>query len=284
MKHIRILYITAVVLFIITVGLLGYQNYNENMTLKIATTTSVDNTGLLDILVEKFESETHYTVKVIARGTGAAVDLAKNGEVDAILVHAPELEMEFVSQGYGINRTTLWYNYFILAGPEDDPANVSMADDIYDAFTRIYIAGENGLTKFFSRGDNSGTNIKELKIWNNTDYHPSSANNSWYLETGTGMSATLTTASESKGYTLSDFGTFTKLFSEKTIDLISLHTGDQILYNPYSYIIVSPEMYPKTNIKAAQDFLNFLTKPSTNELVNNLKVGDTPLFTVIDKP
>ena len=246
----------------------------------LATTTSVENTGLLDMLITEFETQYDYEVKVMALGTGAAIQRGYDGEADAVLVHAPELEMEFVDAGYGINRTTLWYNYFTVIGPLDDPANVSGASSAAEAFERIYNAAENGTFEFYSRGDNSGTHIKELSIWENGSLSP--FGKVWYKEVAGGMSSTIVVCNENIGYTLSDLGTYTQMEgASEDFQLTSLFSSGEILYNPYSYMIVSLEKYDGLNYEGATTFLNFLLHPDTIEMVQNFKMGDTVLFNPI---
>lgn len=283
MKLTRIAIISLIMALLLITAYSIYQHNENERVVMLATTTSVENTGLLDMLINEFYKISDYEIRVIPRGTGVALGLAYDGEVDAILVHAPEQEQEFVDAGYGINHTTLWYNYFIIVGPQDDPANISQANSAVEAFSKIYDAGELGLVEFYSRGDNSGTHIKELSIWGNTSYSPN-IDNDWYKETGTGMTATLQVSNENFAYTLSDLGTFTQVNAATDgFDLDLLYSGDEILFNPYSYALVSPEMYPDVNSEGAMEFLEFLILPSTIELVRNYQVYETVLFTPIDQ-
>lgn len=246
----------------------------------LSTTTSVENTGLLDYLITAFEKTHNYTVKYTAVGSGAAIQLARDGEVDAVLVHAPDLEKKLILDDYSDQRHTLWYNYFSIVGPEGDPANVSQASDAVQAFERIYRAGNASRATFFSRGDQSGTNLKELEIWNATKY-TINPKFSWYYATGTGMSATLTASdSRSDSYVLTDAGTFaTVQASSSAIDKQILFGQDPMLYNPYSYLIINSTTTGTTlNTAGAQVFLNFLDDPATDQLVLNYRVGDTILF------
>ncbi len=274
--------ITIVIILIAATGCTIYRNIENEKVVMLATTTSVENTGLLDMLINEFYEISDYEIMVIPRGTGIALGLAYDGEVDAILVHAPDLEQDFVDAGFGINHTTLWFNYFIIVGPESDPAKISQSNSASEVFSKIYEAGELGLAEFYSRGDNSGTHIKELSIWENTSYSPD-ISNTWYKETGTGMTATLQVSNENFAYTLSDLGTYTQVNATTGLDLIELYGGDEILFNPYSYALVSPEKYPEVNQEGAMEFLIFLTLPSTVELVRNYQVYETVLFTPIDE-
>ncbi|MHA2029102.1 MAG: substrate-binding domain-containing protein, partial [Candidatus Kariarchaeaceae archaeon] len=180
-----------------------------------------------------------------------------------------------------LSKTTLWFNYFIIVGPTDDPANASDADTVERAFERIKSAGEADDIDFYSRGDSSGTHLKELAIWDNAGIERPSANSNWYFETGSGMSDTLNVADEKNAYTLSDLGTYLQIKENSGLQLTVLYDEDASLYNPYSYIIVSPEKFDNLNTKAATTFLEFLQEQSTVDLVNNYKVADTVLFTPI---
>ena len=274
-----------IAIVIILISILGFSIYylsqeDENV-LTLATTTSVENSGLLDKLISEFEKSHDIVVKVTAKGSGAAVDLAKRGEADAVLIHAPDLEAEFMNEGFGFSKTTLWFNYFIIVGPCDDPANISEAKTVEEAFARLKTAGDDGKIEFYSRGDNSGTNLKELAIWDSSNISLSSTDESWYFETGSGMSATLLVADEKNEYTLSDLGTYLQIKENSGLQLNVLYDGDEGLYNPYSYIIVSPDKFDNLNTKAATTFLEFLEEENTIELVNNFKVADMVLFTPI---
>ncbi|NOX96806.1 MAG: solute-binding protein, partial [Nitrospirae bacterium] len=169
--------------------------------IKMATTTSTENSGLLDVLLPAFEQRYGIRVYAIAVGTGKALKLAENGDVDLVLVHAPRLEKEFVKKGFGIDRTGVFYNDFVVLGPKEDPARVKNLKKVVDVFKKI----ARGKFTFISRGDNSGTYTKEMDIWKQADISPKGL---WYLETGQGMGTTLTIANEKKGYCLSDRGTF----------------------------------------------------------------------------
>ncbi len=243
----------------------------------LATTTSVDNSGLLQMLIDRYlQDHPHLKVYVAAKGTGAALKIAADGDADAVLVHAEKKELEFMSEGYGINRTTLWYNYFVLVGPEEDPAKVANSSTIVDALSRI----AHTSSKFLSRGDESGTNIRELDLWNKTGINPKGT--PWYLETGTGMARTLVTASELGGYTLTDIGTFMQLKANSALKLVILFDSENPeLYNPYSYIIVNPVVHPQRNTARALDFLEFLM--SSADLVRNYKANGITLFHPIEE-
>lgn len=275
-------YLPVVMLLLIVVGgTIYYRDLEENVLI-LATTTSVENAGLFDILIAEYARENQVSIKIIARGTGAAIDLAERGEVDAILVHAPDLEMQFVNDGFGINRTTLWYNYFIIVGPENDPAGAMNTTDLNDAFKKIKLSGEASETAFYSRGDESGTHIKELQIWANSTIDIQNEKGNWYIETGSGMAATLTITNENLGYSLSDLGTFLQLRENLAgFELVVNEIPNDITFNPYSYILISPAKYSHVNVEEARLFLEFLKLESTNNLVRNYKVNNRTLFVPI---
>lgn len=268
------------VLAIITIlgisGLTFYHFSQPTEKLRLATTTSVDNTGLLEALIERFTTGKNIKVEVLAKGTGEALRLAEDGEVDAVIVHAPNLELDFINNGYGINRTTLWYNYFLLVGPSSDPVNASNAISVGDSFQRIYNAADSA-HPFVSRGDNSGTHVKEKQIWQSMNISVDTSL-SWYLESGKGMSSTLTTASQLEGYTLSDLGTYTDF--KDSLDLVPIYQKeDELLYNPYSFIAVNPDKYP-VNYALAMEFRQFLI--GSDSFVDAYRVNNEQLFIPID--
>ncbi|MCY3411124.1 MAG: substrate-binding domain-containing protein [Candidatus Heimdallarchaeota archaeon] len=268
---------SIVIAIIVLGGMYGYLSTQDNEErLFIATTTSVDNTGLLQLLITEFSNIYDINVSVSAVGSGTAIEYGRNGDVDALLVHAPDLEQELVDSGYAINHTTLWYNYFIIAGPVNDPANISHATSAQDAFDRI----RETRSPFYSRGDNSGTHLKEISIWDTVPN--ASIETDWYFETGSGMGATLLMANEQNGYVLTDHGTFTSYKADDTIpNLISHYNEDDSLYNPYSYMIISPMKYPDLNTENAKLFLEFLQSDKALAIVRGLKIGDTLLFTPV---
>lgn len=264
-------------------GFIVISNQNKGKTLLISTTTSVDNTGLLDYLAPMFKDYSGINLQWNPVGSGQAADLARKGDVDGTLIHAPSLEDGLIADGICVNHTILWYNYFLLIGPANDPANVSESANVTQAFTRIYNAGQNGLTTFYSRGDDSGTQIKELYIWNQTGLTPDAQKDSWYVETGAGMADTIRTANQFQGYTLSDAGTFAKnKAANSDITLVSLfNRDDQILYNRYSFLPINPAKFPSRHYDYALKFREFLLLQSTINAVENYTVANIPLFTPI---
>lgn len=238
----------------------------------LATTTSTQDSGLLDVLIPAFEKETDYKVKTIAVGSGAAIKLGEEGEADVILAHSPKAEEEFVAAGFGIERQIVMHNDFIIVGPPDDPARIAGMESAADALKRI--AESESL--FVSRGDESGTHTKELSLWEKAGIDP--AGKSWYQETGQGMGATLTVANEKNGYTLSDRGTY--LSQGDNLELVLALEGDPGLFNTYHVMVVNPERHSDVNVEGARAFAQFITRSDTQDIIRNFgveKFGE-PLF------
>jgi len=238
----------------------------------IASTTSTQNSGLFDILIPAYEKATCYGVKVeiIAVGTGKAIRLAKKGEADMLFVHDPFREEKFIVEGYGVNRRPVMHNEFIIAGPAKDPAKIKSVPTAVEAFEEI---AEKG-APFVSRGDDSGTNIRELDIWDDAGINPKGKG--WYFETGSRMGDTLLIADQKGAYTLSDMGTF--LNYESKIGLKVLFKGDQRLRNSYSVIAVNPDRFPKANYRGAMDFISFVTSREGQQAIARYKKHGMSLF------
>jgi len=249
-------------MFLLTLSfcLLGSCGVKEQSELILATTTSVQDAGLLEHLLPIFQKENACNVKVIAVGSGQAIRLAKDGNVDVILVHDPKSEEDFVKDGYGEKRVEIMYNDFVLVGPEEDPASITNQEDVTSALQKI-----NSLKKtFVSRADESGTHKKEKFLWKLAGLKPGGE---WYFESGTGMEATLRVANEKRGYCLTDRATF--LSHREELDLVILFEGDKNLLNQYSVIAVSAERFPEVNYQLAQKFVSFLTSEKGQELIRN---------------
>jgi tungstate transport system substrate-binding protein len=238
----------------------------------LATTTSTQDSGLLDVLVPMFELETGYTVKTVAVGSGAAIEQASRGDADVVLVHSPAAEQKMVDEGNGIERTLVMHNDFIIAGPTADPAGVREAERADDALKAV--AGAQAT--FISRGDDSGTHALELKIWDVTTIVP--AGQSWYQETGQGMGATLQVAGQKQGYTISDRATFLALGED--IDLELLLAGDPALLNVYHVIVVNPEIHTNVNATGARAFAAWITRGDIQQIIGEFGVAEfgEPLF------
>ncbi len=237
----------------------------------LATTTSTQDSGLLDAWIPMFEEEYPYSVKVIAVGSGKAMEMGRNGECDVMLVHSPGDEEKMVEEGYAVNRRAVMHNDFVIVGPPEDPAGVGSSVKASDAMQKIVKAG----AKFVSRGDNSGTHTKELSLWEEAGLAPSGP---WYMESGKGMGDTLRIVSQEKAYTLTDRGTFLKL--KKDLDLVVLLEGDPLLFNYYHVMEVNPERWPDVNQAGARAFSDFVTGRKAQELLETFGVKEygEPLF------
>jgi tungstate transport system substrate-binding protein len=238
----------------------------------VASTTSTQNSGLFDILIQAYEKFSKYQAKVevIAVGTGKAIRLAKKGGADVLFVHDPFREDKFIAEGYGVNRREVMYNEFAIVGPAKDPAKVAKAQTAIEAFEDI---AETGNT-FISRGDDSGTNIRELDLWDDVGINPKGK--SWYQEVGASMAITLERADKEGAYTLSDMGTFLKY--EPKLKLKVLFRGDPLLLNYYSVMAVCPDRFPRANYLAAMEFIAFVTSAEGQKLIAGYKKHGTNLF------
>ncbi|MEQ8789608.1 MAG: substrate-binding domain-containing protein [Pirellulaceae bacterium] len=243
----------------------------DSNTLTLATTTSTRDSGLLDLLVPLFEEQTGIEVKVVAVGSGQALELGRRGDADVLLTHAPEAEAKFMDDGHGGQRRAVMHNDFVLVGPASDPADVAGASTIADALRRI----ADSSSPFVSRGDESGTHMKELAIWKAAELAPEGDG---YISAGAGMAAALRMAGEKQAYTLSDRGTF--LAQGKSLDLKILHEGDSLLHNPYTVITINAEKHSAVNHRAAERFAEFLVSPAVQELIGQYGVEQygQPLF------
>ena len=237
--------------------------------LRLATTTSTENSGLLGELLPAFEKQHNVIVDVVAVGTGAALELGRNGDVDLVMVHAPGLEREFVGEGYGVERVGFMYNDFVILGPESDPAGIAGMESAADAFARI---AETGST-FISRGDNSGTHTKEKNIWAEAGVEP---DGSWYREAGQGMGAVITITNDQLAYTLADRGTYLAYRGDIGIDVAV--EGDPLLFNPYAVIAVDPEMHGHVKRDLAQALIDFVVSEEGQEIIGSYRVEGEQLF------
>ena len=241
----------------------------KERSIRLATTTSLENSGLLDVLLPEFQRKTGIEVQVIPMGTGKALRTARDGNCDVVLVHAPKAEAEFVTQGWGADRRRIMFNHFVIAGPGIDPAEVKGARTAEEAFRRIKATQST----FVSRGDNSGTHKKEMEIWGLVGVAPSGR---WYRSVGKGMGETLTMANEMRAYLLIDYGTFIK-FRNK-IELVALFEDGDTLFNPYGIIAVSPDRHPHVKHTAVLEFMEFLTSQDGRRLIRDFTVEGEVLF------
>ncbi len=225
----------------------------------LATTTSTQDSGLLDVLVPAFQQATGYVVKTVAVGSGQALQMGQDGNADVLLVHSPAAEMTFMAAGWGVDRRLVMHNYFQVVGPSADPAGIKGLTSAADAFKKIAAASAT----FVSRGDGSGTETKELAIWKTAGITPKG--NAWYLQSGQGMGPTLQIASEKGGYTLTDNATF--LANSARLSLAVLVQGDPVLLNIYHVISVNPAKWPKVNAAGAKAFADYLTSAAGQQLI-----------------
>jgi tungstate transport system substrate-binding protein len=230
----------------------------------LATTTSTQDSGLLDVLIPAFEKKTGYFVKTIAVGSGQAMAMGQKGEADVLLVHSPDAEKKFMADGNGVNRLIVMHNDYIVIGPSADPAAIKGAKGTVEAFKKIAAAG----SLFMSRGDNSGTHAKEQGIWKAAGIKPEGQK--WYQQTGLGMGQTLNVAAEKKGYTLADRGTWLSL--QQKLGLPILKEGDPILLNVYHVIGVNPTKWPKVNADGAKAFSDFMLSAETQGIIKTFGV------------
>ena len=238
--------------------------------LRVATTTSLYDTGLWDYLEPMFEERYSVELDIICAGTGIALEYGRRGDVDVITVHSKAREEQFVAEGYGVERVPFAYNYFLIVGPRDDPAGINgMRPE--DAFRKLM---ETGSGAFVSRGDDSGTHGKEKTIWKQAgyDYEALTKAGEWYIEVGRGMGPTLLMASEKQAYTLSDMGTF--LAYKGKLNLVPIIDKGDILLNVYSAIAINPEKNPKTKIEMASNLIGFLTSPEIQKLIGEYGVKE----------
>ena len=238
----------------------------------LSTTTSTQDSGLLDVLNPIFEKKTGYFVKTIAVGSGQAMAMGQKGEADVLLVHSPAAEKKFVAEGYGVNRRLIMHNDYIVVGPSGDPAKIKGAKPTVEAFKKV----ASGTALFLSRGDNSGTHAKEMGIWKAAGINPEKQK--WYQQTGLGMGQTLNVTSEKKGYTLADRGTYLAL--KKNLSLDILVEGDAILLNIYNVIEVNPAKWPKVNAAGGRAFADFMVSKEVQDIVKTFGVDKfgSPLF------
>jgi tungstate transport system substrate-binding protein len=237
--------------------------------IKLSTTTSTENSGLLKYLLPKFEAKTNSKVHVISVGTGKALELAKNGDVDVTLVHARASEYKFVAEGYGVNRRDVMYNDFIIVGPENDPAGIKGSKDVLDAMKKI----SDRKAKFISRGDNSGTDQMEKGYWKQVGTQPQGEA---YVSAGLGMGEVLNMAAELRAYTLTDRATYSA-YKAKT-GLVVAVEGDPKMFNPYGIIAVNPAKYPSINYKGASQLIDWITSDEGQKAIAAFKVDGQQVF------
>ena len=240
--------------------------------LLLVSTTSTQDSGLLDVLLPAFTAQTGYRVQLVAVGSGQALKIGEQGNADVILLHSPAAEKEFVANGFGIDRRLVMHNDFVIVGPLSDPATLRTQPTLDSVFKKIF----SSASTFVSRGDESGTHVKELALWKQAGLDPHGQ--PWYLETGQGQGATLSIASEKGAYALTDRGTF--LAYKSNVDLEILVEGDPFLLNVYHVITVNPEKFPNTNLEGAKAFADYITSPAGQKIIAEFDVKEfgQPLF------
>ena len=244
----------------------------DSKLIRIATTTSTENSGLLKYITPKFEESTGYKLHFIAVGTGKALQMGRDGDVDLMLVHAKEAELKFVAEGHGVKRHPVMYNDFVIVGPKSSASQFAEKSTIKEVLEHIAASQE----KFVSRGDDSGTHKKELSLWQTTDYMPNKKAGRWYIEAGQGMGKVLQMAAELDAFTMTDRGTW--LAYKDKIPLSIVFEGNPKLFNPYGIIAVNPKNYPDTNVKGAQSFIEWMTSAEGQSLIGEFKIVDQVLF------
>jgi tungstate transport system substrate-binding protein len=235
----------------------------------VASTTSTENSGLFGHILPMFEAETGIEVRVVAQGTGQALETGRRGDADVVFVHARAQEEAFVAEGYGVERFAVMYNDFVIVGPGDDPAGVRSADSAAAAMAAIAGAG----APFASRGDDSGTHVAEMALWDAAGIAPEGG---WYLSTGSGMGATLNTAVQVPAYALTDRGTWLSFENRGPLEIVV--EGDPVLFNPYGVILVNPERHPHVKAEQGQAFIDWIISDKGQEAIASYTVGGQQLF------
>jgi tungstate transport system substrate-binding protein len=238
----------------------------------VASTTSTEQSGLFKHLLPRFEQKTGVRVRVVALGTGQALDMARRGDADVVFVHDPAAEEKFVAEGYGLKRFPVMYNDFVLVGPKDDPAKVTGAQDVLEALRCI----EAARAPFVSRGDRSGTHAAELRLWQAAGVDLNKAKGPWYRDTGSGMGPALNTAASMGAYILADRGTW--LSFKNRGELAILLQGDARLFNQYGVILVNPARHPHVKKEWGQQFVDWLISPEGQQAIADYKIGGEQLF------
>lgn len=263
----RFLQIAALLVLLVIAGLPCHAFAVERI--RLATTTSTEASGLLRVLLPPFEESCQCRVDVIAVGTGKALKLGEFGDVDVVLVHARSLEDAFMASGYGSERRDVMSNDFVVLGPSQDPAAVLGSSDLVEALNKIARSG----AFFISRGDDSGTHVRERELWQAAGLTPEGR---WYLEAGRGMGEVLIMASERQGYTLSDRGTYLA-FKDK-VELQVVFSGDQRMINPYGVMMVNPVRHPHVKVDLSRSFIDFLISDQGQAIISNFNIADEQLF------
>jgi tungstate transport system substrate-binding protein len=247
-------------------------SYAQDKSIVVASTTSTQDSGLFEYLLPLFKKKTGITVKVVAQGTGQALDTGRRGDADVVFVHAKSAEEKFLAEGQGVKRFSVMYNDFVLIGPKSDPAGIKGMKDVAKAFQTI----KAKQASFISRGDRSGTNIAELKLWKDAAIDIDKDKGPWYKSIGQGMGAALNTANAGNAYVLSDRGTWIH-FKNKG-DLQILVEGDKRMFNQYGVMLVNPAKHPSVKKELGQQFIDYLISPEGQKDIANYKINGEQLF------
>jgi tungstate transport system substrate-binding protein len=263
---------TLVIFAALASSLVGTTGYAEEKSIVVASTTSTEDSGLFSHILPLFKAKTGIAVKVLAQGTGQALDTGRRGDADVVFVHAKSAEKRFVADGFGVKRYPVMYNDFVLIGPKSDPAGINGGKDIVAALKAIKEKG----APFISRGDRSGTHIAELNLWQAADIDVEMDRHPWYKSIGQGMGAALNTAVVSNAYVLSDRGTW--LSFKNRGDLTISVEGDKRLFNQYGVMLVNPERYAHVKTELGQAFIDWLISPEGQNAIANDKIDGEQLF------
>ena len=254
------------------VALLAFAAQAQDKFITVASTTSTEQSGLFGFLLPAFEKKTGIQVRVVALGTGQALDLARRGDADVVLVHAKSAEEKFLAEGYGVKRDPVMYNDFVLIGPKSDPAKIAGRKDILEALKKIQATQ----SPFVSRGDRSGTHLAELALWKDAGIEIDKSKGPWYRDTGQGMGPALNTASSLNAYILADRGTW--LAFKNRGDLAILVEGDKRLFNQYGVMLVNPDKHPTVKKDLGKTFIDWLVSPEGQKLIADYKIDGEQLY------
>ncbi len=260
-----------VVLTTLALSAVSPASWAQNF-ITVASTTSTEQSGLFKHLLPAYEKKTGVQVRVVALGTGQALDMGKRGDADVVFVHAKSAEEKFIAEGYGVKRLPVMYNDFVLIGPKSDPAKVAGGKDILEALRKV----KGAAAPFVSRGDRSGTHMAELALWKSSGIEIEKEKGPWYRDTGQGMGPALNTASSMNGYILADRGTWISFKNRG--DLAILVEGDKRLFNQYGVILVNPEKHKHVKKELGQAFIDWVVSPDGQKAIADYKIGGEQLF------
>lgn len=264
--------IRGTIVVLTMLGLLQGPAVAQQNFITVASTTSTEQSGLFKHMLPVFEKKTGIQVRVVAQGTGQALDMGRRGDADVVFVHDKVAEEKFVADGFGVQRFEVMYNDFVLVGPKADPAKIAGSKDIVEAYRKIAAAG----APFASRGDKSGTHAAELRLWKTAGIDPLTGKGAWYRETGSGMGPTLNTASAMNAYSFTDRGTW--LSFKNRGDLVIVVEGDQRLFNQYGVMLVNPAKHPHVKKDPGQAFVDWVISPEGQKNIADYKIGADQLF------